>query len=699
MGYRSGFLFFVALLISFTAGNAWAASVSGTVINNSGKNGRVYLRVSGSGTPGNLGVSIASPGAFTIRGLSNGDYQLSAFMDVDSVNTGMRLANSPVGQSNQFTISNNEDEPGVNITLLPPDTIIPQAPDGLFAVPCSSGKVFLVWETPEDANGFQAAEAYNIYWSTSSSVSPTSYQGSILNIPASDQDFAVISGLTYGATYYFVMTSKVGSTVSSPSSPAEVQIGTPPGSYTISGTVSFSGFTGNTARPVNIAAVDEAGQQMRITSATPSSGATSVTFTISGVPNGTYEIFAFIDNNGNGYLDLGDYQVAEENTPIVPVNGANVTNVAATITNVPVFASIRTLHWRNMAYGNEGYGLTFEVVQSVKRPVNVAVTAGPNISSPLDIGIQEDWGGFDAWLSDTARPSTDDDYTFHVVYSDGSEDLTVSPSGVLDSFATPLSPIGPVTDVTMPTFYWSGPASPPVWYDFRVELSDVNWGRIWETDDLPMGTTSTPYNGQPLSLNSEYIWNIVLSDRQGNYTMYSANFTPIDPAVTKVLTATKVGPDSNSVLVSPPGEYLPHSPFSYAINSEVTLTAVPDADSMVNWTGCDSTQNNTCYVTMSSDKSVTATFVNYDYRVQLNGAGKTGIQAAFNDAVNGCIIKARADHFDEADLRLNTSPSNVVTLKGGYEQTFTSNSGNYSYLNGILTVMNGILTVENIVIE
>ena len=32
------------------------------------------------------------------------------------------------------------------------------------------------------------------------------------------------------------------------------------------------------------------------------------------------------------------------------------------------------------------------------------------------------------------------------------------------------------------------------------------------------------------------------------------------------------------------------------------------------------------------------------------------MQAAFNEAVNGCIIKARVHHFDEGNFNLNTSP-------------------------------------------
>jgi hypothetical protein len=696
---RPGFLFLIALILSFTAGGAWAASVSGTVTNNSGKpNARVYIRATGSSGSGNPGVSIAAPGTFTIRGLSNGTYQLSAFMD--SVNTGIRLANSPVGQSSQFTISNNEDEPGVNITLQPPATVTPQPPGDIFGIPGSTA-TFLMWEAPCDENELQEAEAYNIYWSTNSSFTPGTATGSKLNIPANDQGFAVITGLTNDTTYYFIMTSKVGGVESSPSPPSDaVAIGAPAGSYTVSGTVTFQGFTGS-SKPLFIALIDEENEQMSITSVIPAAGAASAAFSMSGVANGRYELFGFVDNNSNGVLDLGDYSIAEENSPLVTVSGRNVPGVTATVTSASGFASLYTNHWKNMELANEGYGISFFVVRNARRPVNVAVT-GPNISSPIDVGIDEQWGEFSSWLADISRPAVTDVYTFQVEYSEGDPGaLQASPTGVLDSFATPISPVGYVPGATTPTFTWSGPASPPAWYYYKVELNDSNWGRIWETEDeLPMATTQVFYDGQPLSINTPYLWNIVLSDQKGNYSMYSANFTPIDPTLTKILDASIVaGSGNGTVFVNPPGEYLPHAPFAYSVNTPVTITASPDSGSMVIWTGCDSIHDNACNVTMNTDKSVTATFNQYDYQVQLNGVGKPSIQAAFNDAVNGCTIKARALHFDEGNLNLNNGSQNIVTLKGGYDKTFTSNSGNYSYLRGIFTIMSGSLTVENIVIE
>ena len=89
--------------------------------------------------------------------------------------------------------------------------------------------------------------------------------------------------------------------------------------------MTFQGFTGS-SKPLYIAVIDEENEQMSITSVTPAPGATSAAFSISGVANGTYELFLFVDNNNDGVLDLGDYSMAEENSPIVTVNDGNVSS-------------------------------------------------------------------------------------------------------------------------------------------------------------------------------------------------------------------------------------------------------------------------------------------------------------------------------------------------------------------------------------
>src|SRR5712691_10478226 len=61
----------------------------------------------------------------------------------------------------------------------------------------------------------------------------------------------------------------------------------------------------------------------------------------------------------------------------------------------------------------------------------------------------------------------------------------------------------------------------------------------------------------------------------------------------------------------------------YVINTAVTLTASPGADSLfTGWTGCDSVAGATCTVTMTAARSVTASFALKRFTLTV---GKTGL--------------------------------------------------------------------------
>lgn len=76
------------------------------------------------------------------------------------------------------------------------------------------------------------------------------------------------------------------------------------------------------------------------------------------------------------------------------------------------------------------------------------------------------------------------------------------------------------------------------------------------------------------------------------------------------LTVTKVGNGSGTVISSPAGINCGSTcSASFTQNASVTLTANPDVNSSFSsWSGCDSVSGNQCTVTMSSNRSVTATF-------------------------------------------------------------------------------------------
>src|SRR5438132_1146401 len=100
------------------------------------------------------------------------------------------------------------------------------------------------------------------------------------------------------------------------------------------------------------------------------------------------------------------------------------------------------------------------------------------------------------------------------------------------------------------------------------------------------------------------------------------------------LTVGKTGNGTGTVTSSPAGINCGTAcAGAYVINTAVTLTASPGADSnFAAWTGCDSASGATCTVTMSAARSVTAAFTLKSFTLTV---GKTG-------AGNGTVTSSPA---------------------------------------------------------
>lgn len=132
---------------------------------------------------------------------------------------------------------------------------------------------------------------------------------------------------------------------------------------------------------------------------------------------------------------------------------------------------------------------------------------------------------------------------------------------------------------------------------------------------------------------------------------------------------------------------------------KVTLMQLPDSDSTFSdWSNACSNTSGNCTVTMDGPKSVTATFTASPL-LRLIGnttANFALLQNAFNVAQHGNTIQARGVEFSE-NLTLNR-PNVTVTLEGGYDSSFTSNTG-VTRLRGTLAINSGTLILENLVIR
>ncbi len=518
----------VAILLTIvSAVSALAMDISGTVTYGGGKTGRVYLGVyQQDGNSTGIGTSIAAPGAYTIRGVQSGSYTVKAFMD--TLGYGVPNTVDPLGQSDTVSLTNT-NQPGITVPLTDPASPTLAPPQGVMATPGDSSAL-VMWEPSRDNNDFETATSYNLYWSTDSDVMGTyeALGGSIAGIPARGDGHRFISGFANGTELYFAVTSQIGTSISGAATSAKVTIGTPAGGSTVSGTVSFSGTPPGGPLFIGINPPNGGPVAYSIIAAPVYPQA----FTVSGVPSGGYTIFAFIDANSSGNIDLGDPRTARGSEPLILVSGSPVAGVGIQLSGAGASVNTATTHWRDNV--SDWYNLEFRAASLTKIPVALVLNSGPNLSIPLplDMGLDR-WGEFQ-YTTGVPRPNVGDTYNFTVFYSDSSSETLLSQvTGVLDAFATPQTPVGDTygPSVTTPTFTWSPPDSPPAIYTYGLFVSQ-QYGWIWDQESLPMTQLSAVYNsdgdaGQPsLSLGTTYGWTISLRDANGNQTQQQVSFTP-----------------------------------------------------------------------------------------------------------------------------------------------------------------------------
>ena len=135
-----------------------------------------------------------------------------------------------------------------------------------------------------------------------------------------------------------------------------------------------------------------------------------------------------------------------------------------------------------------------------------------------------------------------------------------------------------------------------------------------------------------------------------------------------------------------------------ALSDSFELIATPDDDSVFGgWSGACTNSSGNCIINMIADRTVTAYF-NYVLPARIHGgSGKTFplLQSAYDSAANNDIIQAREFEFSE-NLLLNRNIR--VKIKGGYDTTYTTNSGN-SALNGTMRIRSGALKVKNLMLR
>ncbi|HEU4384319.1 MAG TPA: hypothetical protein VFR85_12580 [Anaeromyxobacteraceae bacterium] len=96
----------------------------------------------------------------------------------------------------------------------------------------------------------------------------------------------------------------------------------------------------------------------------------------------------------------------------------------------------------------------------------------------------------------------------------------------------------------------------------------------------------------------------------------------------------------------------------------VVLTATPDATStFVSWTGCDSTSGGTCNVTMTANRTVTATFTRVQYTLTVAKSG-TGAGTVTSGGAISCGATCNASLDSGTPVALTPTPDATSTFVG-----------------------------------
>jgi hypothetical protein len=550
-------------------------TVSGTV-NYSGTNGGwVYLELipnnGCSGCSQNLGTAIdgtaggpfASPKAYTIHGVPAGTYTLKAYMD--GIGYGLENASDPTGSLSNLNVTSSGLS-NQNFTLADPATVTlgtatptwdPSNGSGVF-----SGGAVVSFDPICNGSGcnnggVEMPTSYNLEYSTDPTFN-SGFANKHFTAQGGNSPW-IVTGLITGQTYYFRAAGLVGSTSGNYSAAAPTHgllIGAPSTGSLLSGTVTFAPPAGVTLAggPLYVGCYASGTIYAERIASPVSPQAYSVL-----VPDGTNcQVFGFLDQNSSGLIG-GPGELSNTSNGVgmisVTVNGATPNqNITLPSSNSVVEVKTQT----STGSGGTNYGVGFQVYGEFKLPVAVELLSPetPNVPGtvadvvlPVDIATDafNNYNNeFDYWPQVTGTPVVGDTYTFKVTYADGSsENLNAAVTGVLNAFATNLSPAGTGVSLT-PNFSWDYPSSASS-YVYQFEL-DANNQTIWEipqkhggsngfastispfitwdvdptnSGDLP---SSSYLTSGGLHANTSYDWSIAAYDANMNEAQVSVNF-------------------------------------------------------------------------------------------------------------------------------------------------------------------------------
>jgi hypothetical protein len=555
-------------------------TVSGNVSYSGAGTGQVYLNVSNTICSGGQShgtsipsSSIGSGGAFTIRGVPPGLYNLTASMD--TLGFGAANTSDPNGINPGLNIS-TANLSGVAVIMNDPELVAPSQAPGFKAVTPMDHGVVINFQPITGNNGNEAVTSYLVQWSTDSTFN-TAVNSAIFNAIGTGTNVWIINNGTAGisgsfangSSYYFRALGQLSAGngpwgVWGGGTPTAVKIGAPSGGNTITGAVTIPAGI-NPTGPLYVGFYDEnTGAVFAEKIANPVVGANAYSIQ---VPTSTdpYFNFAILDQNNDGLIDTGDVSNTDNSTNLVNeiIINSGLSNQNITLPSANAIATVQTQYQSITYNGGSGsfYQLNFNLRAANKLPVAVKLISGPNVISPIDIGSCLSCGHVqfqtEARLGyigpDILPPNVGDTYAFSVTYSDGS---TQTVNGVVTGWAggstivaapdlaTNLAPFANSSNSITPTFTWTYPPSASSFtYQFTItdDSGDTYWTIpannsnlsgfpstvtqiVWGTD--PTGDASNTPSIPSLVVGGFYPWQITVQDANGNSALTATYYIP-----------------------------------------------------------------------------------------------------------------------------------------------------------------------------
>jgi uncharacterized protein (DUF2141 family) len=523
-------------------------TVSGNVGNAVGVGGRIYLSLIDTSCPQAApGTSIAGPEDFSIRGVQPGTYTLQAW--TDELGYGALNAEDPMVAIPNLTVG-FASLANLSVVFVQPPPVLLTAPPGILYGGGFGGGAVLGYAPILGSDGVEQAAAYTVQWSAAASFSTIAGSRSFAATGGIGARVWLINSLPSGSHYYF-RAQGITANSSSPWSNVfgPVAIGAPSTGNTVSGTVSFTGYLkGALYVGFRDQSIGAAYAEIILHPVSPQAYSVKV-------PTGSnYAMFAIIDQNGDGMADNTDLNGMNDNAAVA-VTGNTTVNMTLPTSSA---ASVITQHFRHASQAGtfDSYGLQFNISTVNMLPLSAWLLSGPNILYPVDIGECAGCGNEQYNFSldiGNAVPNVGDAYGFGFLDPSGiailglgtglTQNAIAAVSGVVNSFATNLSPATGSGAGTTPAFNWADPPNAAD-YTYQFTLWDANGNVIWQipgtgsqSGGISSAITSIAWAADPTGANNPpsvpsltagetYTWSIVVEDSYGNTAAMPVSFSP-----------------------------------------------------------------------------------------------------------------------------------------------------------------------------